>query len=53
MWMNLPFTIHGKRYSISLISFLCWAGFSLTQFRNNEASVFGLPRGLAVGLCFS
>ena len=50
MWMQLPFDIRGKRYSISLISFLCWLGFALTQYRNNAANVFGLPKWLVITL---
>jgi uncharacterized membrane protein YhdT len=50
MWMQLPFDIRGKRYSISLISFLCWLGFALTQHHNNAANVFGLPKWLAITL---
>ena len=50
MWMQLPFDIRSKRYSISLISFLCWLGFALTQYRNNAANVFGLPKWLVITL---
>lgn len=52
MWMELPFDIRGKRYSISLLGILCWIGFAQAQYRSNEASVFGLPKWLAVSLLF-
>ena len=50
IWMQWPFDIRGKRYSISLISFLCWLGFALTQYRNKAANVFGLPKWLVITL---